>query len=90
MPPPGQQPRPPWGGGFLRRLVAGLDHGQRVIERRELGLDGGQAAPHLLAFIGELISLFFVLLRELHSVTGRGQYVFLSLRRGSRPMSETP
>jgi integrase len=29
-----------------------------------------------------------VLLRELQSVTGRGQYVFPSLRSGSRPMSE--
>jgi len=29
-----------------------------------------------------------VLLHELHSVTGRGQYVFPSLRSGSRPMSE--
>jgi integrase len=29
-----------------------------------------------------------VLLRELHSVTGRGQYVFPSLGSGSRPMSE--
>jgi integrase len=28
------------------------------------------------------------LLRELHAVTGRGQYVFPSLRGGSRPMSE--
>ena len=29
-----------------------------------------------------------VLLSELHSVTGRGKYVFPSLRSGSRPMSE--
>jgi integrase len=29
-----------------------------------------------------------VLLRELQSVTGRGQFVFPSLRSGSRPMSE--
>lgn len=29
-----------------------------------------------------------VLVRELQSVTGRGRYVFPSLRSGSRPMSE--
>jgi integrase len=38
--------------------------------------------------VGPLAKQALVLLRELQSVTGRGQYVFPSLRSDSRPMSE--
>ncbi len=39
-------------------------------------------------FVVSLAEQALTLLRELHLLTGAGQYVFPSLRSGSRPMSE--
>src|ERR1019366_5485970 len=53
--------RPPAGargGSPPRRFVAGLDHGQRVVERRKLGHNGGRGGPDLLALVSKLIALF--------------------------------
>jgi hypothetical protein len=56
--PPAGRSGTPRGGGVPRRLVVGLDYGQRVVERRELCPDDGQASSHLLCFIGKLITFF--------------------------------
>ena len=66
----------------------------RAMEWAELDLDGGQwripagkmkvREAHTVPLSTQAIAI----LRELHTLTGKGRYVFPSIRTGDRPMSE--